>query len=264
MRKSRGQPRQNWNRTKKRQMVDLQRRLMLRGGLSLGGIAMLSGCKLQDGDRVDKVLWAMSRWNDRVQAWLFSGQRLAPTLPARSQMAPPFPFNAFYPDYNVPEIDLAGYRLEVAGKVEKKAPWTLEQLQRLPQQSQVTRLICIEGWSAIGQWGGVPLRTFLELVGADTSMPKLRWLQMRRPLLLQPRHGHRAASADPPGAGDVGGRRCRRSMATRCACGCQPNWGSKTPNISPRSSSATAIQAGIGRIRATTGSAAFSFARRCA
>ena len=152
----------------KKQLVNLQRRLMLRSGLTLGGIAMLTGCNLQDGDRVDKVLWAMSRWNDRVQAWLFSGQRLAQTY-RPDQITQPFPFNAFYPEYNVPEIDLAGYRLEVAGKVEKKAPWTLEQLQRLPQQSQITRLICIEGWSAIGKWGGVPFATFLKAIGADLS-----------------------------------------------------------------------------------------------
>ncbi len=151
-----------------RQMVDLQRRLLLRGGLSLGALAMLSGCRLQDGDSVDKVLWAMSRWNDRVQAWLFSRMRLAPTFDP-SQVASPFPFNAFYPAYNVPEIDLPEYRLQVSGRVRDKRPWSLEQLRRLPQASQVTQLICIEGWSAIGQWSGVPLRTFLELVGADTS-----------------------------------------------------------------------------------------------
>lgn len=151
-----------------RQMVDLQRRLLLRGGLSLGALAMLSGCRLQDGDSVDKVLWAMSRWNDRVQAWLFSRTRLAPTFDP-SQVASPFPFNAFYPAYNVPEIDLPEYRLQVSGRVRDKRPWSLEQLRRLPQASQVTQLICIEGWSAIGQWSGVPLRTFLELVGADTS-----------------------------------------------------------------------------------------------
>lgn len=77
----------------KKQLVNLQRRLMLRSGLTLGGIAMLTGCNLQDGDRVDKVLWAMSRWNDRVQAWLFSGQRLAQTY-RPDQITHPFPFNA--------------------------------------------------------------------------------------------------------------------------------------------------------------------------
>lgn len=150
------------------QVVNLQRRLFLRSGLTVGAMAMLTGCNLQDGDQVDKVLWALSRWNDRVQAWLFGGQRLAPVY-REDQITHPFPFNAFYPEYNVPDVDLSDYRLEVSGLVQKKQPWTLEELRRLPQRSDITRLICIEGWSAIGQWSGVPLKTFLEHIGADTT-----------------------------------------------------------------------------------------------
>lgn len=150
------------------QVVNLQRRLFLRSGLTVGAMAMLTGCNLQDGDQVDKVLWALSRWNDRVQAWLFGGQRLAPVY-REDQITHPFPFNAFYPEYNVPDVDLCDYRLEVSGLVQKKQPWTLEALRRLPQRSDITRLICIEGWSAIGQWSGVPLKTFLEHIGADTT-----------------------------------------------------------------------------------------------
>lgn len=150
------------------QVVNLQRRLFLRSGLTVGAMAMLTGCNLQDGDQVDKVLWALSRWNDRVQVWLFGGQRLAPVY-REDQITHPFPFNAFYPEYNVPDVDLSDYRLEVSGLVQKKQPWTLEALRRLPQRSDITRLICIEGWSAIGQWNGVPLKTFLEHIGADTT-----------------------------------------------------------------------------------------------
>lgn len=151
-----------------RQVENLQRRLLLKQGLTVGALAMLSGCNLQDGDQVDKVLWSMSRFNDRVQAWLFGRERLAPTY-AASQITNPFPFNAFYPEYNVPEVDLSDYRLEVSGLVAHKHAWTLEDLRRLPQRADITRFICIEGWSAIGQWGGVPLRTFLERIGADTT-----------------------------------------------------------------------------------------------
>ena len=150
------------------ELVNLQRRLMLRGGLTVGALSLLSGCNLQDGDQVDKVLWALSRWNDKVQAWLFSDQRLAPVYDAK-RITQPFPFNAFYPEYNVPDIDLDDYRFEVSGLVRDKAPWTLEKLRQLPQQADITRLICIEGWSAIGQWGGVPLRAFLEHIGADLT-----------------------------------------------------------------------------------------------
>jgi DMSO/TMAO reductase YedYZ molybdopterin-dependent catalytic subunit len=145
-----------------------QRRLLLRGGLSLGALAMMSGCNMQDGDTFDKVLWAMSRWNDRVQGWLFQPGRLAPTY-AAADITDPFPFNAYYPEYSVPDIDLSTWRLEVSGLVADKKAWTLEDLRKLPQASQITRLICIEGWSAIGQWSGIPLKTFLQHVGADLS-----------------------------------------------------------------------------------------------
>src|ERR1700743_2497462 len=82
----------------------LQRRLFLCSSLSIGALSLLSGCTLQDGDTVDKVLWAMSHWNDRVQGWLFDRNRLAPTYSA-SQITNPFPFNAFYQEFDAPEID---------------------------------------------------------------------------------------------------------------------------------------------------------------
>lgn len=150
------------------QLINIQRRSFLRAGLTIGAMSMLTGCNLESDDAVDKALWAMSRWNDRVQAWLFSGQRLAPTYDL-AKVTTPFPFNAFYPEYNVPEVDLSTYRLAVSGLVRDKQPWTLENLRTLPQRTDITRLICVEGWSAIGQWGGVPLRTFLEHIGADTT-----------------------------------------------------------------------------------------------
>lgn len=152
----------------RRQLVNLERRLLLRSSLSVGALAMLSGCNLQDNDQVDKVLWSMSRWNDRVQAWLFDPNRLAPVYTAR-QITTPFPFNAFYPEFDAPEVDGSSYRLEVSGLVGDKSPWTLDRLRQLPQAGQITRHICIEGWSAIGDWRGVPFKTFLERIGADTT-----------------------------------------------------------------------------------------------
>ncbi|MFC0406829.1 molybdopterin-dependent oxidoreductase [Roseomonas elaeocarpi] len=145
----------------------LHRRGLLRGGLSLGGLTMLTGCNLSDGDTVDKVLWAMSRFNDRVQALLFDPNKLVPTYDV-SQITKPFPFNAYYPVDSAPEVDGDTWKLEVSGLVQDKSSWPLSRLRSLPQESQITRHICIEGWSAIGHWSGVPLRTFLQRVGADT------------------------------------------------------------------------------------------------
>jgi len=44
-------------------------------------------------------------------------------------------------------------------------------LRMLPQVEQSTRHICIEGWSQIGRWSGVPLRDFLQRIGADLCAP---------------------------------------------------------------------------------------------
>ena len=146
----------------------LERRLFLKSSLSLGAVALLSGCDITDGESMQRMLRAISRWNDRVQAALFRPGALAPTYP-ESAITKPFPFNAFYAEDEVPEIEAGDYRLELAGLIRDRKPWTLEELYALPQTSQITRHVCVEGWSAIGKWGGVTFRTFLERVGADLS-----------------------------------------------------------------------------------------------
>ena len=148
------------------QVARLERRLFLRHGLSLGALTMLSGCDVTDQESVQKALWAMSRWNDRVQGWVFDPNRLAPEFP-ESRITMPFPFNAYYSMAKVPRVDGASYRLEVSGLVRERKPWTLPELYALPQTSQVTRHICVEGWSAIGKWSGVRFSDFLGRIGAD-------------------------------------------------------------------------------------------------
>jgi DMSO/TMAO reductase YedYZ molybdopterin-dependent catalytic subunit len=147
---------------------NLERRLFLRQGLSVGALALLTGCDLTDEESVQRVLWGMSRWNDRAQAWLFDSKRLAPEYP-ESRITRPFPYNGYYPQSEVPIIEGSAYKLELAGMIENKRPWTLAELYALPQVTQVTRHICVEGWSAIGKWGGVRLSEFLKRVGADTT-----------------------------------------------------------------------------------------------
>ena len=150
------------------QVARLERRLFLRRGLSLGALALLSGCNLTDQEGVQRVLSAMSRWNDGVQDWLFDPRRLAPEFP-ESAITKPFPFNAFYAEDEVIEVDGGKYRLELSGLIREKKPWTLAELYALPQVSQVTRHICVEGWSAIGKWSGVRFSDFLQRVGADLT-----------------------------------------------------------------------------------------------
>ena len=151
-----------------REMPRSSRRLFLRNTLSLGGLSLLTGCSVVNEDEAEKVLMHVSRFNDRLQAWLFDPGKLAPTYP-ESMITKPFPFNAFYSQDEAPAVDAETYRLEVSGLVADKHPWTLRELNTLPQTSQVTRHICVEGWSAIGKWGGVPFATFLKRIGADLT-----------------------------------------------------------------------------------------------
>ena len=144
------------------------RRAFLARGLTLGGLAMLSGCSLSDNESAEKALGVVSRWNDRVQAWLFDPDKLAPTYP-ESMITRPFPFNAYYGIDEVRHVDEESFRLEVSGLVADKRQWRLDELRRMAQIDQVTRHICVEGWSAIGKWGGVPFSAFLKRVGADLS-----------------------------------------------------------------------------------------------
>ena len=151
-----------------RQVAQPSRRQFLQRSLSLGGLSLLTGCNISDQASVDAALTTVSRFNDRVQGWLFDPSRLAPTYPD-SMITRPFPFNAYYGEDEVEQVDGDAWRLELSGLVADKKPWSLPQLRALPQQTQVTRHICVEGWSAIGKWGGVPFAHFLDLVGADRT-----------------------------------------------------------------------------------------------
>jgi len=125
------------------------RRMFLRGAGSLGALAMLTGCDIVDGQTAENALRVISRFNDRVQALLFSETTLAPEYP-ESAITRPFPFNAYYSEDEAPDIDGDTYQLEIGGLADNKKPWTLPELNQLPEVSQITRHVCVEGWSAIG------------------------------------------------------------------------------------------------------------------
>ena len=148
-------------------MPDPMRRNFLRGAASLGALTFLTGCDILDGNSAENVLRKVSEFNDGVQAAIFSPNKLAPTYP-ESAITRPFPFNAYYSLDEAPEVDPANYQLEVAGLADNKKAWTLGELNALPQVSQITRHVCVEGWSAIGSWQGVQFSEFLKRIGADT------------------------------------------------------------------------------------------------
>ena len=143
------------------------RRWFLRGAASLGALAALSGCDIIDGDTSENALRVISKFNDRIQALIFNPNTLAPEFP-ESRITRPFPFNACYTVDEAPDVDGDKWELEIGGLVDNKKPWTLPELYQLPKVSQITRHVCVEGWSAIGSWQGASLADFLKRIGADT------------------------------------------------------------------------------------------------
>jgi DMSO/TMAO reductase YedYZ molybdopterin-dependent catalytic subunit len=175
-----------------RELDSPARRMLGKRILTLGGLVLLSGCDLTSDRSVDAMLRKMSAFNDDAQALLFDPRKLAPTYP-ESMIARPFPFNAFYDIDQVPDVDAGTYRLELSGLVSGKRSWTLDELRVLPQQDQITRHICIEGWSAVGRWGGVRFSDFLARAGADTRAKYVAlhcadnyWTSIDMPTALHP------------------------------------------------------------------------------
>ena len=106
------------------EVAKLSRRRLLRNGLSLGSLALLTGCDLSTHSGIDAALWAMLRFNDRVQSVLYNPQRLAETYPA-SAITRPFRFNAYYAIWEVRMVP-ENWRLAVTGLVADKTPWTVD------------------------------------------------------------------------------------------------------------------------------------------
>jgi len=106
------------------EVAKLSRRMLLRNSLSLGSLALLTGCDLSTHSGIDAALWAMLRFNDRVQSVLYNPQRLAETYPA-SAITRPFRFNAYYAIWEVRMVP-ENWRLAVTGLVADKTPWTVD------------------------------------------------------------------------------------------------------------------------------------------
>lgn len=147
-------------------LADIDRRKLLSGAVSLGALTMLTGCDVTNKGAVQSVLQAVSALNDRVQELIFRPNHLAPTFTAAEVVKPPR-FNAFYEIEEVRPVDGATWKLELAGLIQDKRPWTVAQVAGLPEQELIVRHICVEGWDYIGQWSGVNFRQFLERIGAD-------------------------------------------------------------------------------------------------
>jgi DMSO/TMAO reductase YedYZ molybdopterin-dependent catalytic subunit len=107
----------------------------------------------------------------KSQRLLLSGQPLAREF-SPEDMSPSFKANGTTnpdnPAYNaLVQDNFSNWRLTIDGLVANPVSLSLADLKRQPQRTQITRHDCVEGWSAIGKWTGVPLAHLLQ--NADTA-----------------------------------------------------------------------------------------------
>ena len=145
----------------------LARRRLLRAALAGTGAALLSGCDaLSSSQRTIDVLSLAEPLSQRLQRAL-SGDGLAAEFP-ESMISPVFrpngSINPQTPEYLALKAGgFRDYRLQVSGLVERPLELSLDALRAMPTRTQVTRHDCVEGWSVIGKWSGVPLAHLLDL-----------------------------------------------------------------------------------------------------
>jgi DMSO/TMAO reductase YedYZ molybdopterin-dependent catalytic subunit len=134
--------------------------MLLRGSAAFGGL-LIGGCdRLSQSPSFHRVLSSAEQLTYRAQR-LLVGQSLAREF-TQSDLSPIFrsngtsrPGSALYS--RLLENDFADWRLIVGGSVNRPLALSLDALRAMPSRTQITRHDCVEGWSAIGQWTGIPL-----------------------------------------------------------------------------------------------------------
>lgn len=151
-------------------MIRLTRRRFLLGS-ALGASAFaLTGCDaLEQNAELSSIIGSAEKLTMRAQRLLLGRNALAREF-AEADISPSFRVNGTSaPDSEeyaqLLEGNFASWRLQIDGLVERPQAFSLAELKALPARSQITRHDCVEGWSAIAQWTGVPLGSLLTTVG---------------------------------------------------------------------------------------------------
>jgi DMSO/TMAO reductase YedYZ molybdopterin-dependent catalytic subunit len=142
-------------------------------GAAAGGL-LLSGCnRINANPAVRGVLGSAEGLTMRAQRIVSDRSAMAREYGA-ADMSPIFrangtrqPTGADYAAHM--QAGFADWRLGVDGLVTRPQAFTLAQIRAMPRRTQITRHDCVEGWSAIGKWTGVPLKLLLDQAGLRTS-----------------------------------------------------------------------------------------------
>lgn len=147
-----------------------RRRFLSAAGLASATLP-LAGCDALDGmlqnrAPVRDVLASANDLTYRVQRLLINADRLAPEFAESEIRQGQRPNGSTDPTDEayvaLRQQDFSGYRLGITGLVEKSLSLSLTELRNMPSRTQITRHDCVEGWSCIAQWTGVPLAKVLD------------------------------------------------------------------------------------------------------
>lgn len=149
-------------------MIVTRRRLLVGAALGAGGL--LSGCdRLGESEGFRKILFSAEAMNRHAQRLLTDREALAREF-SEAEMSPFFrgngtqnPRSSAYQAHAAQGF--ARWRLAVDGLVARPRNLSMAQIRSMPRRTQITRHDCVEGWSAIGKWTGVPLKLLLDLAG---------------------------------------------------------------------------------------------------
>ena len=145
------------------------RRTALRAALAGVGAVSLAGCdRLSNNAAFVDVLKSAQNLSHGVQR-IVAGRKAMAQEFSQADVAAHFKANGTLmptdADYQALVKDgFKDWKLQIGGLVEKPAAFTLAELRAMPARTQITRHDCVEGWSAIGKWKGVPLAHLLEQV----------------------------------------------------------------------------------------------------
>jgi DMSO/TMAO reductase YedYZ molybdopterin-dependent catalytic subunit len=147
---------------------DSSRRAFLQTGVLASVAAALGACNWDGGPRLRPVFGKADHLNDWVSARLFSSSQRAPQFPV-SKRSSVFP--NYYVSSATPTLtDASSWRLEVSGQVRTPLSLTLAEIMAMGRETHTWEHHCVEGWSAIATWTGLPLRAIADKAGVlDTA-----------------------------------------------------------------------------------------------